>query len=136
MFSIYSCRGFSCCSYYQGVRNSKVLAKRELPILSHLSCLRGCYHNIKRIAVFFYNFSLIFVCEFFLTLLSCFNNLSDLLAEHFFLASPLACTMSFASLVFCVAGLYKPTTPNARDLNDIVHAKGLARKKRSASRVY
>ena len=29
-----------------------------------------------------------------------------LLTEHFFLASPLACTLSFACLVFCVAGLF------------------------------
>ena len=29
----------------------------------------------------------------------------------------------------------KPTIRNSRDVNDIVHAKGLARKKRSASMV-
>ena len=29
----------------------------------------------------------------------------------------------------------KPTMRNTRDLNDIIHTKGLARKKRSASRV-
>ena len=32
-----------------------------------------------------------------------------LLAECFFLATPLACTMSFASPVFRVAGLFKST---------------------------
>ena len=67
---------------------------------------------------------------------------TTLLAERFFLVSPLACTMSFACLVFRVAGLFtlgdvnKPATRNTRHANDSVHAKGLARKKRSASRVH
>ena len=54
----------------------------------------------------------------------------------FFLASLLACTKSFASLVFHVVVLFtfsysngKLTTRNTRDANDIVHAKRLARKK-------
>ena len=68
-----------------------------------------------------------------------------LLAERFFLASPLVCTLSFACLVLHVAGLFtsprdgdvnKPATRNTRHMNNNdVHAKGLARKKRSASRV-
>ena len=34
---IYFCRGFSCCPYYQGVRNSEVSARRELTaILSNM----------------------------------------------------------------------------------------------------
>ena len=45
-----------------------------------------------------------------------------------------ACTMSFAFLVFRVVRL--TVTRNTRDANDIVHAIGLARKKRSSNRVF
>ena len=68
-----------------------------------------------------------------------------LLEERYFLASFLARTKSFASsLVFRVVGLLSvperkqaknPTTRNTRYADDFVHAKKLARKKRSASRV-
>ena len=44
-----------------------------------------------------------------------------LLAERFFLASPLACTLSFSGNV------NKLAMRNTRDANNNVHAKGLAR---------
>ena len=33
MSVIYFCRGFSCCPYYRGVRNSEVSARRELTVI-------------------------------------------------------------------------------------------------------
>ena len=54
------------------------------------------------------------------------NSCTWLASRGFFLASLLACTKSFASLVFRVVGLF---TRNARDVNEFVHAKRLARKK-------
>ena len=60
-------------------------------------------------------------------------------SRAFLSGSPLSCTMSFASLEFRVVvslgDVNKPTTRNTRGANDIVHAKGLDRKKRSPSRV-
>ena len=65
----------------------------------------------------------LFMCAVLSTLHYKLLNLLDLLittllAERFFLASLLACTKSFAFLVFCVVGLFypevnKPTTRNA-----------------------
>ena len=63
-----------------------------------------------------------------------------LLAEHFFLASLLACTKTFASLIFCVVLrpreiIHKPTMRSTRDTNGFVHGKRLVIEKCSASRV-
>ena len=45
-----------------------------------------------------------------------------LLAERFFLASPLACTLSFGCLVFRVPAVNKPATRNTRHANDNVYS--------------
>ena len=53
-------------------------------------------------------------------------------SRGFFLASLLACTKSFASLVFWVVGFItsnKPTSRNTGDAKDFVHAKKLDGKK-------
>ena len=40
---IYFCRGFSCCPYYRGVRNSEVSARREL---AELEVRIGLWHVV------------------------------------------------------------------------------------------
>ena len=66
-----------------------------------------------------------------------------LLAEVSLRQVRLACTLSFACLVFRVVGLFtsperdviKPTARNTRHANDNVHAKRTCRRETSASRV-
>ena len=65
---IYFCRGFSCCPYYRGVRNSEVSERRELTVsFSHICLvlvflLQDASEILNRLRVHFSDAKIVQVC--------------------------------------------------------------------------